>query len=165
MAFEQDIGTNTSPHRPTRSRRHRAHDGRRASAHYLSTLHPWSGTARARTAAVRLAITKSPSESALVPLLQKPLCLNAPRGLPRTGNRALLVLPHPPCQQGTARGCCHAQGVPRPRPAATNAAKSRTKTGVQTGVRNRCSDSKRGGKPPWAALRATAVPECGGRAF
>jgi hypothetical protein len=146
----------------SRGEKRPAHDGRRASAHYQSTLHPWSGTARARTAAVRLAITKSPSESALVPLLQKPLCLNAPRGLPRTGNRALLVLPHPPCQQGTARLCCHAQGVPRPHPAAIIAAKSRTKTGVETGVRKRDSDSKRGGEPPWAAPRAAAVPRVWG---
>jgi hypothetical protein len=93
--------------------------------------------------------------------MQKLLCLNAPRGLPRSGNRALLVLPHPPCQQGTARRFCHAQGVPRPRSAATNAAtnaaKSRPKTGVETGVTKRCSGSRRGGEPPWAAPRATAV--------
>jgi hypothetical protein len=84
--------------------------------------------ARARAAAVSLETTESPSESALFPLLQKPLCLNAPRGLPRSGNRALLVLPHPPCQQGTARPCCHTQRVPHPRPAATNAVKSRPVT-------------------------------------
>eukprot|EP00962_Isochrysis_galbana_P044935 scaffold17553_cov112-Isochrysis_galbana.AAC.3 len=40
MPSEADMGTNPNTHRATKSQGHRVHDGRRASAHCLSTLQP-----------------------------------------------------------------------------------------------------------------------------
>eukprot|EP00962_Isochrysis_galbana_P016506 scaffold4731_cov144-Isochrysis_galbana.AAC.7 len=122
MLSEADMGTNPNTHRATKSQEHRVHDGRRASAHCLSTLQPWLRTARARSTAGRLGISKMTKTARPAKNGSRLRTLARPLQAPKdSSNRADSVLLHLPHHRTTCGQCCHVSGNSRPHLAAKNA--------------------------------------------